>query len=72
VRQFGNEVNVIEYDNMGSLTHGAYFGECAILFNSHRSATVSCADYGMYGSIFTEDLEYLISIEPGIRNMMTK
>ena len=36
---------------MGTLESGAYFGEVAVLFNSYRSATVECSDYGMYGSI---------------------
>jgi CRP-like cAMP-binding protein len=57
---------------MSTLESGAYFGEVAVLFNAYRSATVECADYGMYGSIYKEDVDFILSVEPTLRKIMTK
>ena len=44
----------------------------SLLYGANRTATIQVMDYGMYGSISQDIFNYLISIEPQLRNVLCK
>jgi len=42
------------------------------MYGGKRTATVQIMDYGMYGSITEDTVNYLFNIEPSFRNVLGK
>jgi len=52
------------------LQSGDFFGEVALLYNCHRTATVRSNNYGLYGKITKEDTTKLFKMHPILQNRM--